>query len=189
MVGGNRDDDGLLAHFGRQLGFEEVADFATALADQADDDDVAFGAGDHLAHQHRFADARARDDRDALAFAGGEQAVDRAHAHVERTGDAAAAQRIDLAAGERPLELRLDRRAAVERIALCVDDSAEQGLAARDHAARAMRLDRRAGDERHVGVERQDEAAMTAKADDFAADIVIIRGLDADVAAERLGKA
>src|SRR3546814_17716645 len=77
------------------------------------------------------------------AFADGEQAVDRAHAHVERAGDAAAAQRIDLAPGERPLKLRLDRRAAVERIALRVHDPAEQRLTHRDHARRAVRLDGR----------------------------------------------
>src|SRR3546814_3770830 len=47
MVGGDRDDDRFLADFGGQLGFDEIADLAAALADQADDDDVAFGARDH----------------------------------------------------------------------------------------------------------------------------------------------
>ena len=186
MVGWNRDHDRLLADFGGQLGFDKIADFAAAFADQPDDDDVAFGPGDHLPHQHRFADARSRDDCDALAFADGQQRVDRAHAHVERAGDAAAAQRIDLAPGERPLELRFDRRAAVERIALRVDDAAKQCLAARDHGAGAMRFDRRAGDERHIGVEGEDKAALTAKADNLAIDIIIVRRLDADIAAQRL---
>src|SRR3546814_599358 len=119
----------------------------------------------------------------------GQQAVDRAHALVGRLRHAAAAQRIDLAPGERPLERRLDRRPSVERIALGVDDAAEQRLAARDHAARAVRLDRRAGGERQIGVEGQNQAAVTAKADDLAVHIIAGRRLDADVAAERLRKA
>src|SRR3546814_6614683 len=61
--------------------------------------------------------------------------------------------------------------------------------AARDHAARAVRLDRRAGDERQIGVERQDKAAVPAKADDLAVHIIAGRRLDADVAAQRLRKA
>src|SRR3546814_5564265 len=61
------------------------------------------------------------------------------------------------------LKLRLDRRAAVERIALRVHDPAEQRLTHRDHARRAVRLDGRPGDERLVGIERKDEAAVPAK--------------------------
>src|SRR3546814_14982482 len=84
MVGRYRDDDRFLAHRGGQLGLDEVADLAATLADQPDDDHVAFGAGDHLAHQYRLADARPGDDRDALALAAGQQAVDRAHRSEER---------------------------------------------------------------------------------------------------------
>ena len=73
MIGRDRDDHRLAAHVRRKLGGEEVADLAAALADQADDDHVGVGAGHHLAHQHRFADAGAGDDRDPLADAGGEQ--------------------------------------------------------------------------------------------------------------------
>src|SRR3546814_9501265 len=100
MVGRYRDDDRFLAHRWGQLGLDEVADLAATLADQPDDDHVAFGVGDHLAHQYRLADARPGDDRDALALADGQQAVDRAHAHVERLRHAAAAPRIDLARSE-----------------------------------------------------------------------------------------
>ena len=49
-----------------------------------------------------------------------------------------------------------------------------------------MRFDRRAGDQRLVHVEGEDEAAVAAKADHFAIDIVVVRRLDADVAAQRL---
>src|SRR3546814_20717838 len=74
-------------------------------------------------------------------------------------------------------------------MALGVDDAAEQRLAERDHAARAVRLDRRAGGERQIGVEGQNQAAVTATADDLSVHILDGRRLDADVAAERLRKA
>ena len=98
MVGGDRDDNRFGTHSGRQFGFDKIADFARAFADQADDDDIAVEAGEHLPHQHRFADARSGDDRNALPFANGQQAVDRAHADVDRADDTAAVKRIGLAA-------------------------------------------------------------------------------------------
>src|SRR3546814_19348115 len=79
-----------------------------------------------------------------------------------------------LAPGERPLKLRLDRRAAVERIALRVHDPAEKRLTHRDHARRAVRLDGRPGDERPVGIERKEEAAVPATADAFAIYIALV---------------
>jgi len=61
--------------------------------DQADHHDVGLRRADDHAEQDRFADARAGHDADALALADGEQAVDRAHAHIHRFEHAAAIER------------------------------------------------------------------------------------------------
>ncbi|GHL45634.1 hypothetical protein ECZU29_04840 [Escherichia coli] len=55
---------------------------APAFANQPDHHNVGFGlAGDHP-QQHAFPDAAARHQPDTLAFADGQQAVNRFHAHV-----------------------------------------------------------------------------------------------------------
>ena len=128
MVGRHRDDDRALARIAGELGVEEVGDFAAALADQADDDHVGFAPrGDH-AHQHRFADARAGDDGDALAQAAVSSAL------IARTpmsnGSVTRARSSGTAlAGQRPV--RAPRIGPSPSIGLpsAIDHAAEQGLA------------------------------------------------------------
>ena len=112
MIGRHGDHDALV-HRVFELGFEEVADFAAALANQANDDDIGFGPGDHLAHQHGFTDPRACDDGDTLTAPGSKQRVDGADAEIERFGDAAAIEDIALDAIQGPDAARDDRPLAV----------------------------------------------------------------------------
>ncbi len=166
MIGGHGDDDALVQRI-FELGFKEVADFAATFPNQAHDDDVGFGPGDHLAHQDRLADARARNDGDALASSGGEQRVDRAHAKVERLGDTATVQDVAFDAVERPAAARDDRSLAVERLAHGIDDPADQPFADLHHIRLAVRLDARAIFQRHIIVEWHEQRLVAAKADDF----------------------
>ena len=90
LVAGRDDHDRALQARFAEIALDEVADFFAALADQRDHVDVGGRvAGDHAEHR-RLADAAARKDADALAFAAGQQAVDRAHAHAQRFGHARA---------------------------------------------------------------------------------------------------
>ena len=72
MIGGYSDDDRFAARGRRQFRFNKIAYFAAAFADQADDDNVAINAGQHLPHQHRFANTRPCDNYDALALSDGQ---------------------------------------------------------------------------------------------------------------------
>ena len=70
-----------------------------------------------------------------------EQAVDRAHADIQRLRDGLAPQRIDRRAGQPHAGVGLDRTQAVQRTAGAIDDAAEQlrpdahraGVRARHH--------------------------------------------------------
>ena len=52
VIGGHRDHDRARTRLTRDLGFEKVRDFAAALADQANHDDVGLGGADHHPEQH-----------------------------------------------------------------------------------------------------------------------------------------
>ena len=169
MIGRDSDNDAFAHHAAGEFGFEEVGDFATALADQARDDDVGFRACDHLPHQHRFTDARACDDSDALTAPGSEQGVDRAHAQIEGFGDAPPVEHIAAHAIERPDAACDDRTFAVERLAHCVDDATDQAFPDLHHVCGAVRFYPCAIFDWCVGVERHQQGAVAAKADDFRA--------------------
>ena len=102
VVGRDRDD-GCGGAFGAcHVAFDEIGDFARALANEADDDDFRRGAmGDHI-EQHRFADARARHDADTLADAKGRQCVERTDAGIKGQTHRAAIQRARAHAACRP---------------------------------------------------------------------------------------
>ena len=67
-----------------QDALDEFLHFATALADQADDDDVGLGVAGHHAQQHALAHAGAGEQADALAATNGQQRIDGAHADIQR---------------------------------------------------------------------------------------------------------
>ena len=140
MVGGHRDDDGALALVAGHVPLDEVGDFARALADQADDDDVGVGAVRDHVDQHRLADARARHDADALADPEGGQRVERAHAGVERHR----APGCDRArrCGRRPTGHSLREWIGPPPSigsALAIDRAAEECVADRQHARAGLR--------------------------------------------------
>ncbi len=132
----------------------KVGDFAAALADQADDDHVRLRRAHDHAEQHRLADARARHDADALALADRQEAVDRAHAHVERLAHAAAVERRWSACPRAAICVapRIGPSPSID-LARAVDDSAEQRRADFGLAGRADRADRGVGQQRRGAAE------------------------------------
>ena len=58
------------------MALDKIGDFAGALADQADDDHFGLGTMRDHVEQYRFANARARHDADALAYAKGGERVE-----------------------------------------------------------------------------------------------------------------
>jgi hypothetical protein len=87
FVGRRDHQHGFLQAFLAQRHVDKLAHLARALADQADHDHVGHGLARHQAQQHRFADAGAGHQADALALAQGQHGIDGAHADVERLGD------------------------------------------------------------------------------------------------------
>lgn len=72
---------------GPRLFSQKLANFAAALADEPDNDDLGFGIASDHAKRHAFADAGAREDAETLAFGKGEQGIDRSDARFQRFGD------------------------------------------------------------------------------------------------------
>ncbi|MCY1186737.1 hypothetical protein D9M73_276400 [compost metagenome] len=65
-IGGRDDDDTARQTFRAEIVLDEFLHFATALADQPDHRDVAFGPACQHREQHRFPDARAGEQAKAL---------------------------------------------------------------------------------------------------------------------------
>ena len=128
-IGRRGDDHAAAQAFLAQDVLDEFLHFAAALADQADDDDVRLRVAGHHAQQHRLADAGAGEQAQALAAAHGQQRIDRAHAGVQRAADRVAVHRVDGAAHHRFVAHVHQRAAAVQRMALRVDDAPQQAVA------------------------------------------------------------
>jgi hypothetical protein len=170
MVGGHGDDYRTSTRRARDLGLEKVGDFARTFADQPDDDDVGLGRAHHHAEQHRFADARAGHDADALALADREQSIDRAHADIHRLEHPATVQRRLQLAGERPFARTADRAQPVDRLARAIDHTAEHRAADFGLARRADRPHRRIGKQGGGAAEIHQQGAARAEADHFGLD-------------------
>ena len=84
LIAGRDDDHRAREPFGAERVLDEVANLATAFAEQRDDVDVRLRLSRDHAEQRALADARAGEDADALAFAEREESIDRAHAGLER---------------------------------------------------------------------------------------------------------
>ena len=130
-VGRRGDDDRAADAFLAEDVLDEFLDLAAALADQADDDHVGGGVARHHAEQHALAHAGAGEQADALAAADGQHRVDRAHAGVERRAHRVAVHRVDRPARQRLVVHLRERALAVHRLALRIDDAAEQAVADR----------------------------------------------------------
>ena len=107
QVGRRDHHHAALQAFGAQFVFDEIADLAVALADQRDHADVGGIVARHRAEQSALADAAAAEDSDALPFAAGQQAVDRADAGDQRLRDVLPLER---AGGARVQIVRGSRR-------------------------------------------------------------------------------
>jgi hypothetical protein len=129
-VGSGDDDDRARQACRAEVVVDEFVDFATALADQRDHVDVGFAAAREHAEQGALAAAGHREDADALAFACGHDGIDRAYAGRERLVDQLARQRIGRGGIDRHFHHRTEDRAeAVDRLAVRIEDAAEQAIA------------------------------------------------------------
>src|SRR6185437_10805499 len=126
IVGRRRHHDGAREPGLAENALDEFLDFATALADQSDDDDVGGGVARHHAEQHALADAAAGKQPDPLAAPDRQQSVDGPHAHVQRLADGPSQQRIDGPAGQTHAGFGLDRSLTIQRSAGAIDNSTEQ---------------------------------------------------------------
>src|SRR5690606_28188401 len=121
-IRGGDDDDAALEPLGPEAVLHELAHLAAALADEHDDVDVAPRPSREHAEQRALAAAGRGEDAEALSLADAEQAVDRAHAGLERTVDQLALERVRRRGVDRGALARLDRAEAVERFAVRVED-------------------------------------------------------------------
>lgn len=87
LIAGCDDDHAATQAFRAESFFEELTHFAAAFADEHDDVDVCLAAASDLAEQCALADAATGEESDALAFAAGQQSVDRTDAGAEWFGD------------------------------------------------------------------------------------------------------
>ncbi len=124
LVGSGDDDDRPSQTLLAQVAFDELADFAAALADEGDDVDVGGGvAGDH-GEQRALPHARAGEDADALALAAGEQAVDAAGAEGEGLRNPLATERMRRVLQHGIFVFRLDLAEVVKGPAEAVEHAA-----------------------------------------------------------------
>ncbi len=135
----------------------------------ADDDRIGIGVAREHGEQRRLADAGAREDAHALAFAAGRECVERAHAEIELAADARARD-----APRRCLAHRIGDRAlwqrtfAVCRLRECIDHAAKPGFAGIDQAGLSSNSAR--APERHAieTAKRHHNGAAIAEAYDLA---------------------
>jgi hypothetical protein len=164
---------------------DELADLAAPFADQADHDGVAGGFLGQHRQQHRLADARAGEDAQALAAAGGGEDVHRPHAQVEALADPAAGVggRGRGLQGVGDVALR-QRAQAVDGLAEGVDDAAQPGLGRTHHGALGHDLDLGAGSHALDGAERHQQGAGFAEADHLGRQGRKVQALDLDPRAD-----
>jgi hypothetical protein len=84
-------DHGARQALGTQIVLEKLADFASAFADQRQDDHIAHGIAGQHGQQARLADAGAGEQADALTLAAGGKGVEHVHAEIEPWSEPGAA--------------------------------------------------------------------------------------------------
>ena len=167
LVRGGDEDDGAAAAFGPQTLFEEFADFATTLANQANDDDFSVAVAGHHANERAFAHTRAAEDADALAAAHGEQAVDGTDARAERGADRDAVERLRSRTIERNSRAQSRTRTSVHGLAESVEHASDECVADFKLRHCAEALDRIAIADAVGGFDGHGEDIDSMKADDF----------------------
>ncbi len=135
------DDDALFPALRAERVLEELADLATALADERDDDDVGFHAARDRAEQRALADAGAREQTDALSFAEREEPVEHAHARRDRAVDGATRERVGRIAIDEHDVAFVRLRSAVDRAAEPVDDATEERVRRAHREGSSRRFD------------------------------------------------
>ena len=185
---GGRDHHDRAGHALRsEVVLDEFAHLPAALADQGEDDDVAFGAERQHRQQGRFADAGAGEQAQALALAAGGEAVERPHAQVDARPEPGACGGLRRGGAGRAAGRSAEQDAlAVERVAQRIDHPAEPGWGDIQHA----HVPRRAGCAATVG--QAVECAVghclqggVVEADDFGQDGALIAGAQFQPVADR----
>jgi hypothetical protein len=167
LIGRGDDDDGA-GHAGfAKVFLNELAQFATAFADERDHVDVRIGASGHHAEEGGFADAAASEDANALAAADWREEIEDLDAGLEGLVNADAAKGIGRGIAERLGEFGAERAAIVEGLAEAIDDAADEAWA--DWHGGLVR----GGDDVAAGgdvvelAEGHEQNAVIAEADDF----------------------
>jgi hypothetical protein len=170
LVGGGHHDDGALEAFLAQGFFDELPDLTAPFADQPHHDSVAVGLFGQHGEQHRLANARAREDAQALATAAGGEDVHGPDTQIQPRTDAAARVR-RRRGGPQRIGSRTLRQGAesVDGLAEGVDDPAEPG-ACRTHGRthgvdadfrpRRHALDRAEGHQQGAGFSEADHLGL-----------------------------
>src|SRR5690606_28773238 len=150
---------------------DELLDLATALADQADDDDVRLGETGHHAQQHRLAHTGAGEQTQTLAAPDGEQAVDAADADIQRFADGVPLERVDHRPVHRHPVFGLHAALAVQRATGTIDDPTEHRGAHRQPTGISQR--HHTGARRGAGqaADRHEEKLAAGKTHHFGFDL------------------
>lgn len=167
LIAGCDDDHAATQAFRAESFFEELTHFAAAFADEHDDVDVCLAAASDLAEQCALADAATGEESDALAFAAGQQSVDRTDAGAEWFGDSLPTHRRGRCAVQRTAMRQRGLVAVIEDLAACVEDSSEHLLADANLRSGILQRDRIASTQAGDVTEREQQSFLIAKADDF----------------------
>jgi len=182
-IAGRADRDDSPARTGK-LVFQQLAELAPALADLAEHDHVGLRAARDLPEQRRLADARRREQPDALAAAERQHRIDRAHASWLRCRDRRPRQRRRRGSIDEP-GLTRERRAAVDGLADAVEHAPEQVVTTQDRERRAGAPDRaRRRDARELA-ERDQHGLLAAKPDDLGGERCAVPAVDLHDLTER----
>jgi hypothetical protein len=165
LVAGGDDEHRPLEPFLAERVLDEVAHLAATLAEQRDHVHVGLRMPRDHAQHGALADARAGEDADTLAASDGEQAVDRAHARLERTVDDLALERVRRFGGQRHTLDDVELALAVDRMPEAVQHAAEHPRA-HVHTERATeRLDGAARMDAIELAERHEQHTALVEAD------------------------
>jgi hypothetical protein len=175
---GRRDDhDRARETLGPEIVLDELLHFAAALTDEADDRDIAVSPSGEHGEEHRLADARAREEAEALAFAKRREQVERSHRGGEAGADPGALGRRWRHRPERSvLGSERDRAAPVEGAAEAVDHPSQPRLARAKGRAGRDEFGRAAGDQAFDRVKGKGERALPVDGGDFRLDRSVATG-------------
>ena len=168
--------------------FEELAHFAAALTDEHDDVDVRLATASDLAEQCALADAAAGEEADSLAFAAGQQGVDRADAGAERFSDSWPTHRSGRCAEQRSAMWERGLVAAIQNVAASVEDSAEHLFADANLWCGVLQRDRIASTQTGDVAQWQQQSFLVAKADNFRFGESLRTAMDTTQRSDRHGK-